>query len=190
MNPDIYPISDMAPEKVDALGELMKQAPKGLFVEIGIREGGTSVLALECPNSSAVLGIDPYGGRGYSSKDGPNLTYGMYQDDMYSRAMERIFKRARELNKVYVSHKTTSELFTKVGATYYFGEELTNKDLRYAFVLVDGDHRDESIYNAIEHFGTQMMQGGIICVDNTDWMKFPLDESWLDLDPVSKYKIF
>lgn len=170
---DYVRLSDGSLQKMTWLRNLMSRAPTGHFLEIGNREGGSLLMAMEHPNSTTVTGVDPYGGIPYRIPNGVMTTE--YDDAMHQR-MLRVTSRSPSASKLS-HHKMTSEQFM-----------LTDNG-QYAFVYLDGSHEPEVVSKEIEHFSDRMVAGGIIVIDDTETLPDMLLDGWQR--PGNKaYKVF
>ena len=145
-------LSDGNREKITALWTMMDAAPHGVFCEIGNREGGTLLMAMNHPRSTHVIGIDPYGSLPYALPGG-GITH-QYDDAMYAR-MQRLV--------------SASPLFSKLSHYKLTSEEwigLHGDGGKYAFVYLDGRHDKQTVDMEIAFFSERMAEGGIICVDD------------------------
>jgi hypothetical protein len=159
---DYVRLSDGTPEKLALLRSLMDQAPKGAFLEIGNREGGTLLMAMEHPNSIKVTGVDPYGGIPYQIPNGPITTE--YDDAMYQRMLE-VTSRSPCASKL-THKKMTSYQFMNLNAW------------KYAFVYLDGSHEPDVVRDEIECFSHCLITGGLLVVDDIDVLPDDLLEGW------------
>lgn len=169
---DIREHSDMGEEKLKIVEEIMQKAPEGTFCEVGVRRGGTSALALLQPNCTNLVCIDPY--IPFKDLNGKDIEM---KDSFYTDAID-ILERVKGEKKYHFS-KTTSKDF--IDLKFYLGE--------YAFVLLDGDHTDETVGMEIDYFSEHMVEGGIIYVDNIDWLTIDLSR-WEQPRYDIAYKIF
>jgi len=154
--------SDGDRKKMLWLKGLMDSAPSGVFVEVGNREGGSLLLAMEHRNSTAVEGVDPYGGIPYRIPGGPITTE--YDDEMHKRMLSLAGSSpaARKLRH----HKMTSD------------EYMANAEGPYAFVYLDGSHEPDVVGREIDFFLPRLMPGGIIAVDDTETLPPEMLEGW------------
>jgi hypothetical protein len=159
---DYVRLSDGTTAKLERLRELMSQAPTGPFLEIGNREGGTLLMAMEHPHSTSVTGVDPYGGAPYTIPGGQITTE--YDDAMYQRMLE-VARRSTCASKL--RHiKATSDEF------------MPNDAGRYAYVFLDGSHEPDVVAREVDHFSERMMPSGIIVIDDICTLPDSLLEGW------------
>lgn len=157
-------LSDGDADKMAWLRDRMDSSPKGLFVEIGNREGGSLLMAVEHPNSTEVYGIDPYGGIPYRIPNGP-IT--MEYDEAMRRRMESVIN-ASPCGKKATLFKQTSDAFM---ATDPPGR-------KYAFVYLDGSHEPDVVGREIEHFLPRLVPEGILVVDDTETLSNHMIAGW------------
>jgi hypothetical protein len=158
-------LSDGNEEKMAWLRERMDAAPKGVFVEVGNREGGSLLMAVEHPNSTAVYGIDPYGAIPYRIPNGPITTE--YDDDM-RRRMESVISASPHSGKATLLKMTSDQYMST-----------DRGDSSYAFVYLDGSHEPDVVGREIKHFRSRMGNGGIIVVDDTETLPAEMLAEWV-----------
>jgi len=154
--------SDGSVQKMQLLESLMDKAPAGVFLEVGNREGGSLLLAVEHRNSTAVVGVDPYGGIPYRIPNGPITAE--YDDAMHAR-MLGLIRKSKNGGKL-THHKITSD------------EYMESSGGTYAFVYLDGSHEPDVVAREIEFFSSRMQPGGIIAVDDTEVLPPSLLAGW------------
>lgn len=164
--------SDMGEEKLIILDDIMKMATKGIFCEVGVRRGGTSALALTQDNCEGLVCIDPY--IPFNDMNGKEIEM---DASFYDDAIKLLDSVKGE--KKYWFSKNTSEEFIRL-----------NQHLNeYAFVLLDGDHTDKTVQMEIDYFSRYMNKGGILLIDNIDWLTIDLSR-WEQPRYDIAYKIF
>lgn len=159
---DYVRLSDGSLQKMEWLRNLMSRAPTGPFLEIGNREGGSLLMAMEHPNSTTVDGVDPYGAIPYRIPNGPITTE--YDDAMHKRMLAVVSKSPCAGKLTH--HKMTSDEFM---------EEFHGP---YAFVYLDGSHEPDVVGREIAYFSDRMLPGGIIVIDDTETLPDSLLEGW------------
>lgn len=168
--------SDMGIEKLEVVKAALELSPKGIFLEIGTRAGGTALMALNAPQSEILISIDPYGSKPYIDTNG--VAPFIYPDEMYRSTLFKLSKYAVEKNKTFIQFKLASqEYMAKSLNLWLLGNECSTHDIKYSYVLLDGEHNDKTVSEEIEFFSTRMATGGVLLVDNTDWLTLAL-EGW------------
>jgi len=155
-------LSDGFHKKMEWLKGLMDRSPAGTFLEVGNREGGSLLLAVEHPNSRKVIGVDPYGGIPYKIPNGPVTME--YDDAMYER-MKAVIASSPHAEK-FTHYKMTSVEYMNLGHG------------QYAFVYLDGSHEADVVGREIEYFRPLLQPGGIIAVDDTEVLPASLLNGW------------
>lgn len=166
--------SDQGLDKLVPLKELMDKAPKGVFLEVGTRRGGTALMAMECPNSELVVCVDPY--IGFNDMAGRPIEMNSL---WFSEAFDLLTKEMLLHTKQFLFYKMTSENYISLGGSQ---EE-------YAYVFLDGAHVDDIVRKEIEYFTPRMQKGGILVVDNVDWLTLDFT-GWEKPRYDQAYKIF
>lgn len=180
--------SDMAEDKLGFMEEIMQKAPKGIFIDVGTRKGGSCILALNQPNSTICISVDPYGGKPFKMMEGHTSTE--FSDDMGIDTMDRLAREARRLRKIHMHYRMPSHDFLELDHTLWVGSDQARlKDLQFSFVLLDGDHTDEAVSKEIELLEGRMKSGGIVLIDNTDWLSIDLSD-WEGGRFDMRYKIY
>lgn len=169
--------SDMGKEKLDIVETVARNSPTGVALEIGTRAGGSALLALSSnPGLHTILCVDPYGSKPFRDMDG--AVHNTFTDDLYRMASAMLTKYALDNNRVYIPFKMTSSDFFRIYADLWLeGTPTPLRDLKFSYVLVDGDHSDETVQMELDNLEKRMMPGGIILVDNIDWLSLPF-EGW------------
>lgn len=183
--------SDMGREKLEVVASVLEQAPQGFFLEVGTRMGGTAILALDAPNCNTLISIDPYGSKPYQDPREANmLAPFVYPDQMYLSTMQRLYSHALEVNKNFVHFKIPSQEYIKHDIKMWFdGFEYDKSNTKFAYVLLDGEHNDETVKLEIDFFSKHMIDKGILLVDNIDWLTLDFS-SWNSSRADMAYKIF
>lgn len=180
--------SDMSTEKLSIVKEVMALAPKGIFLEIGTRAGGTAIMGLKSPNSELLISIDPYGSKPYIDKNG--VAPFIYPDEMYRNTLYKLSKEAIDNNKTFIQFKIPSqEYMAKNLNMWMLGKEVSTHNLKYSYVLLDGEHNDKTVSEEIDFFSTRMSSSGVLLIDNTDWLTLDFS-SWKRQRFDMAYKIF
>jgi cephalosporin hydroxylase len=186
---DIMKYSDMGLSKFMHLEEIMKEAPEGVFVDVGTRMGGSALLALLQPQSSIVISVDPWGAKPYQMMHGHISNE--FNDEMALGTMDLLTSKAKEINKTHIHYRMPSHDFLTLDHTLWLGgNESRLKDMKFAFILLDGDHTDEAVTKELELLEGRMIEGGIVMIDNTDWLGLEWDETWSQGRPDMKYKTY
>lgn len=170
--------SDMDVDKLGVVKTALELAPKGTFLEVGVRRGGTSLMAINAPNCDFLICIDPY--IGFNDMAGNPIEM---DKNWYREALGLISDEAEKLDKDFIFHKMTSKEFMDL-------EDPDDKDFQYSYVLLDGDHTSENVQREINYFSKRMKKGGVLLQDNTDWTPEINYEGWEAPRFDMKYKIF
>lgn len=181
--------SDMGREKIEVVEECLKLAPEGIYLEVGTRMGGTALFAMQEPKSRVVISVDPYGDRPFRDMEGDYSKY-KFPNTMYTDTMQQLFEYAKEYKKTFIPYKMTSQDFTQNSFGIWLdGEESKNTEVEYSYVLLDGEHTNEAVQQEIDFFAPRMKKGGVLLVDNTDWLTLPFSD-WNVSRYDMSYKIF
>lgn len=157
------PLTDGSPEKAADLRRLMDLAPEGPFLEVGNREGGSLLMAMSHPRSTAVVGVDPYDGKPYRVLGGAMTTE--YDDAMYLRMMQAV-KSSPAAGKLQHYRMTSQEFISKAS------------DAKYSFVYLDGVHDAGTVGMEVEFFGRHLLPGGVIVVDDVQMLPSGFLAGW------------
>jgi hypothetical protein len=180
--------SDMGIEKLEVVKEALNLSPSGIFLEIGTRAGGTAMMAIKSQQSNVVLSVDPYGSKPYIDTNG--IAPFVYPDEMYRATLARLSALALQENKTFVQFKIPSqEYMSKSLNMWIVGNEVTTHDIKYSYVLLDGEHNDVTVSKEIDFFYDKMQPGGILLIDNTDWLTLDFS-TWHRPRHDMAYKIF
>ena len=175
-------LTDGTPEKIAALRALMDLAPDGPFVEVGNREGGTLMMAMDHPSSTTVIGIDPYGGIPYTL---PNGEMTMEYDNHMRERMRETVTESPNADKLQHFNCTSLLWVTdQLRREFQIGSLL-----RAAFVFLDGRHDKETVDMELEFFGPRMADGGVLVVDDVSMMPDVDLSGWTRVLDMA-YKIF
>lgn len=181
--------SDMDESKFSYLAEIMQKAPEGVFVDIGTRKGGSALLALSQPQSDLVISVDPWGAKAYRMMDG-SLSH-EFDDIMAIETMDLVTSKARELHKTHMHYRMPSHDFLGLDHTLWLGGKSSRlADMKFSFVLLDGEHTDEAVAKELELLEDRMVDGGVVLIDNTDWLKLDWSEDWEHDRYDMRYKIY
>jgi len=185
---EIKQLSDMGDEKLKVVKDCLLLAPKGVFLEVGTRRGGTALMALNTDNCEILIFIDPYGSKPYIDQNG--VAPYVFPDQWWIESLSLISGKARELTKIVLPFKFTSyEYMDHNFELWLNGDTRFKDDLLYSYVLLDGDHTTEVVQKEINYFSTRMRKGGVLLVDNTDWMQLDLSD-WEKPRYDMAYKVF
>lgn len=143
-------LSDMGDDKLEIVDSCASKAPKGTFAEVGTRRGGTAILAIQQDNCELMICIDPY--KSFPDQGGNPIA-------MDTNWFIEAYDALMATGKPFFFFKGTSKEFI---------ERSENK--HYAYVLLDGEHTNEAVTAELEYFSKRMLKGGIILVDNIDWL--------------------
>jgi len=180
--------SDMGIEKLEVVKNAIELAPKGIFLEIGTRAGGTALMALRASNSELLISIDPYGSKPYIDTNG--VAPFVYPDEMYRSTLYKLSKEAIDTGKTFIQFKIPSqEYMTKNLNIWILGKEIGTHDLKYSYVLLDGEHNDKTVSEEIEFFSRRMEESGVLLVDNIDWLSLDFS-SWIKPRHDMAYRVF
>lgn len=170
--------SDMGLEKFSVVEECVTRAPAGLFLEVGTRRGGSAIRTMQLmPKGSTLISVDPYGDKRYVDYLGVDTPY-PFPDSMYMEALQNLSTYALNHDKNFVQYKMTSVDFLQSDFVYWTeGKGTPTSQMKFSFVLLDGDHTDETVRQEVELLTPRMVSGGIILIDNIDWLSLPL-EGW------------
>lgn len=171
------PYSDMDIDKLQVVKTVLELAPKGTFLEVGVRRGGTSLMALNADNCDFMICIDPY--LPFNDMQGNQIEM---DKEWYKEARTLLENEADKLNKGIIFHKMTSEEYMDM-----LDEDETS--FRYSYVLLDGAHIDSIVQKEINYFSERMNEKGILLVDNIDWLTLNFD-GWEKPRYDMHYKIF
>jgi hypothetical protein len=183
--------SDMGIEKLEIVKQCLDMSPLGLCLEIGTRKGGTALMTLEHENCQGLISVDPYGAKPYTDKNG--IAPFIYPDQWYAETMVLLMQASLELNKLFVQFKITSQEYMKHNIEIWLeGKPNKTHNLKYSYVLLDGEHNDTTVQQEIDFFSKKMGKGGVLLVDNVDWLTLSLPESegWQKPRQDMAYKIF
>ena len=166
--------SDMGVEKLECykniINNLNLETPSKYCLEVGTRKGGTSILALLQPQIKVVISIDPYGAKPYYDEHNKIAPF-VYDDQMEIHAQIVCNQVAQELSKFFTHFKMTSLDFLNLDFDFWLdGNAQRIKDIKFDYVLLDGDHRTETVLQEVELLKPRMNKGGVIAIDNIDWM--------------------
>lgn len=180
--------SDMGIEKLQVVENAMRLAPKGIFLEIGTRAGGTAIMALRANGSEMLISVDPYGSKPYIDTNG--IAPFIYPDEMYRSTLHKLSKEAVDTEKTFIHFKMPSqEYMTKNLNMWILGKEIRTHDLKYSYVLLDGEHNDKTVSEEISFFSSRMVRGGVLLIDNVDWLTIDFS-SWSKPRNDMAYKLF
>lgn len=173
---DIKAYSDMGIEKLTVVEDVLKKAPPGFFLEVGTRLGGTAMLAMRTmPQGSHLISVDPYGSKTYYDKEG--VAPFKFSDEMYLTALKGLSSFALAGNYSFTQYKMTSlDFLTSEAMLYIDGESRPLETLRFSYVLLDGEHVNNTVGTEIEILKDRMVTGGIILVDNIDWLTLDFND--------------
>lgn len=160
--------SDMGLDKLEVYNNLMNQVKtKNIMLEIGTRLGGTAMLGIN--NFNVVLSVDCYGNKPYSGPSGVMAEY-QYPDTMYLEMLINVSSYALQMSKNFIHYKMTSLDFLNSNFNLWLdAAEIPVKELKYDFVLLDGDHRYEQVIKEVNLLSGRIHNNGIIAIDNVDW---------------------
>ena len=153
--------SDMGSDKLEVVQYCQTLAPSGIFVDVGVRKGGTALLSFNTNACTKLICIDPY--LQFNDMQGRPIEM---DADWYEQTKQLLDKEAERLQKPYTFHKMTSEDYIKIA----------DLEIKYAFVLLDGAHVDDVVAKEIQFFLKHMEPNGVILVDNTDWLNLSFDD--------------
>lgn len=167
--------SDMGVEKlkfiVDSLDLINTTDTLGIGLEIGTRLGGTAMLALTHHKIKCLISIDPYGDIPYKDYITNTEISLHFDEQMEMEAQININKTALELNKFFTHYKLKSLDFLRLNFDFcYKSIQYNINDLKYDYVLLDGEHNDYVVSNEYLQLKKRMNIGGIIVIDNIDWL--------------------
>lgn len=171
IDPRILEHSDMGEDKLEVIQTCCNYAPKGIFLEVGTRRGGTALLAIRNPNCIFFYSIDPY------------LSF----PDMQGNLIEMEKSWEEDAREVLSSTNKTFEMLIKTSKEVI--ESGVLDELKFSYVLLDGEHTDQTVSMEIEYFSKRMNEGGIIVLDNYDWLTLELSD-WVSPRFDIRYKIF
>jgi hypothetical protein len=157
-------LSDGNVEKMAWLRSRMDAAPKGAFIEVGNREGGTLLMALEHPNCEVVTGIDPYGALPYKIPNGPVTTE--YDEAMRLR-MHALINASPLADRAAFYHGTSDE-YAKLQGDWG----------SHAYVYLDGSHEPDVVAREIAYFSKLMAHNGVIVVDDIEVLPKGMLDGW------------
>jgi hypothetical protein len=174
-------LSDMGDDKLQCIEDVVKTCPAGNFLEIGTRLGGSMAVIMEnMPQGSLAISVDPYGAKPFVGWQGEIVNE--FTDQYYLQAIKELSTLALQSNKDFVQYKMTSlDYLNNEAMIWLKGTEAPLAKLKYSFVLLDGDHTDEVVGQEIELLKPRMVEGGIILVDNRDWLKSVDFDGWVTL---------
>ena len=188
IDPDILKCSDMGEDKLEHVQEVMQKAPEGYFLEIGTRLGGSAMLAMAQDHCYTSITVDPWGAKPYPDMNG--TTSNSYDETMAREAMLNLSRFAVKSQKNHIHYRTEAKEFWGIDhSLWLFGSCYRLQGLKFSFVLLDGEHNDEAVLSEIEVLKQRLVPGGVILVDNTDWLSVEL-EGWEAGRPDMRYKIF
>lgn len=180
--------SDMGIEKLEIVKQALNLSPAGIFIEIGTRKGGTAMMAILSKQSSVVFSVDPYGSKPYVDTRG--IAPFIYPDEMYREALAKLSALALQEKKTFVQFKLPSqEYMSKSLNMWILGNEISTHNVRYSYVLLDGEHNDVTVSKEIDFFSDKMQPGGVLLIDNTDWLTLDFS-TWHRPRNDMAYKIF
>lgn len=182
MNAKAQQLSDMGVEKLEVIQQCLNLAPSGLYAEVGVCRGGTSLMALNEHKCDFLVCIDPY--LAFNDMMGNPIRM---TDEYYYEAIESLIA----VKKPFVMYKMTSKEFIDSKFNFYVnGSKLERGDIKFSYVLLDGEHTDNAVGMELEYFSKRMVPGGILVIDNIDWIHLDFDSTWVAPRFDMKYKIF
>ena len=142
---------------------------QGPILEIGTNRGGSALLWIETlrllGDSRQVVTVDPYGRKPYTQG---RVDQGFYEygDDIYTD-MKTLLAPYSE----HTHFRMTSEDFL----SDLYGSHLWVDGARvplggFSFCLLDGDHHPRGIISDYLNLRRWMAPGGVVLIDNVDWM--------------------
>lgn len=172
---NVKDFSDMGLEKLKIVKKVLRSAPKGTFVEVGVRRGGTSLMALNADNCNYLIAIDPY--VPFNDMQGNPIEM---NDQWFEETKKLLEKEANRLNKDIIFYKNTSS--EAIGMM----KQITN----FAYVLLDGEHTKETVQEELDFFIPRMIKGGVILCDNIDWYPEIEFDLWIKPRFDMAYRVF
>lgn len=180
--------SDMGIEKLEIVKQALDLSPAGIFLEIGTRNGGTAMMAIRSKQSSVVFSIDPYGSKPYMDTRG--VSPFIFPDEMYTETLAKLSALALQEKKTFVQFKLPcQEYMSKSLNMWILGNEIATHNVKYSYVLLDGEHNDTTVSREIDFFSDKMQPGGVLLVDNTDWLSLDFS-TWHRPRYDMAYKVF
>jgi len=171
IDPYILAHSDMEIEKLKIVKHTLDMAPDGIFLEIGTRAGGTAMMAIESIRSSIIFSIDPYGSKPYVNPNGIIAPF-IYPDEMYRETLAKLSNLALQKNKTFIQLKISSQEYIDKNLNIWIsGNQTATHNLKYSYVLLDGEHTDAAVSKEIDFFTNKMETGGVLLIDNVDWLR-------------------
>lgn len=168
------PYSDMDIDKLQTVKNVLQLAPKGIFVEIGVRKGGTSLMALNADNCDYLISIDPY--LPFNDMAGNQIEM---DPVWYEDTKSLLETEAKKLDKRFTFFKKKS----------WEAIAMMKQIPLFAYVLLDGEHTDSTVQMELNFFIPRMQSGGVILVDNIDWLSIDFS-GWEKPRFDQAYKIF
>jgi len=158
--------------KIEELSK--KFPPEIVFLEIGTSKGTSGIRFLTGINKSGVkrwfFSIDPYGNKPYRVT-GEVRTQTNYGEEWYRKTMVMLNNYALENELLYCHWRILDtdfmEFFPKM-EFWYGGKRI--KDIQYGFIYLDGEHITESVLNEFRWFYERMPAGGMIVIDDINFL--------------------
>lgn len=173
------------------LTEASKCTPaQAIFCEIGTREGGSALLALEAIKASGIkhpmITVDPYGFKPFHNSDSTQEK--LYGEPMYHKAMKLLSSFCLVHDLYHAHFKLTSfdfmDIFDKV--EIWHNEEVLKPV--FGFVYLDGEHNEITVQKELEWFLARMPVGGLIVIDDIEHVVNSKIESIKDVLSKSRIK--
>lgn len=147
---------------LNMINQLPEQYP---ILEIGIRNGGTSLLFLKAINDSNkkerfLITVDPFGDMRY---EGQCTNYG---ENLYRSSMCKISEYCFENSLNHINFRLTSIQFFHVWklSNFWYNGNLMEKE--FSFIYFDGDHSDNIVSQELNLFYQFIINNGMFCIDD------------------------
>ena len=155
----------------EAILATAKRVPStALFCEIGTRQGGSALLALEAIKESGVdrvlLTVDPYGGKPYHNRD---VVYHNFHDDhVYRKMMRDLSTFCDEHHLNHAHYKMTSAEFMETFGLLRLWHNQQTLDPIFGFVYLDGEHHPVTVTQELDWFLPKLADGGLLVIDDVE----------------------
>lgn len=157
----------------EILTDAVMRCPSGynLVCEIGVREGGSSELIMECLSRKyardLLVLIDQYGGMTQIHSDDVSVVLD-YTNSMRNKALSALYEMAEEKKVNFQFFNLSDQDFFdrfKDGVPVYSGSMRVLLNT-YAMVHLDGPHSTASVLNEVNFFAPKIIKGGYVVIDD------------------------
>lgn len=165
--------TDSAEYEILERATMAVKGKEGMIIEFGTRLGGSAQRMIDIMQSGVIVCVDPYGNIPYyDGRSGKQVRYD-YTNDMKNTAISSLYEHVKgmDINLIFINLEDV-EFFKRYSdgvPVYNLTKRLLNE---YRLAFLDAGHRVDDIALEVEFLAPRMSYGGIIIVDDIDFLEF------------------